>query len=79
MRKNYEDMQCVFPVLGCKFADVLCLTTAQKLSNVDSNNNDLKHKLATFTHMGEGIGYIIKLFKQSTPFAYKTNSSLNVT
>ena len=55
------------------------LKTAQKLSAVDSNNNDPKQELATFTHIGKGIGYITKLFKQSTSFAYKTNSSLNVT
>jgi len=66
VEKNYEDRQCVFPVLSYNFTDVVCLKTAQKLSAVDSNNNDPKQKLATFTPIGKGIGYITKLFKQST-------------
>lgn len=66
MKKNYEDRQCVFPVLSYNFTDVVCLKTAQKLSAVDSNNNDSKQKLATFTPIEKGIGYITKLFEQST-------------
>jgi hypothetical protein len=61
------------------------LKTAQKLPNVDSNNNDLKQKLAIFAHTGKIIGYIIKLFKQYTPICiqdqqfFKCNLSLQQT
>jgi hypothetical protein len=75
--KNYEDRQYVFPVLRYNSTDVVYLKTAQKLSAVDSSNNDPKQKLATFTHIRKGVCYITKLFKHSTSFAYKTNSSLN--